>query len=207
VDLAAGTGKLTRLLTGIAGRVVAVEPVRAMRAVLEQLVPEAEIVDGAAEAMPLDSASADAVFVGEAFHWFRAAEATAEIARVLRPGGGLAVLWNPPGWIRDGESWLGELGDLLERHRDGGGFPTGEEEWGRVLAGGAEFAPFSHAEVEHAQRLGAGDFADLIGSWSWIATLPAPERDDVRRRVLDVVAGKPVVELRYVTQLYWARRR
>src|SRR3954447_3020591 len=94
IDLAAGTGKLTRDLSPRFGRVVAIEPLDEMRARLEESVPDAEALAGSAEEMPVPDAVADAVFVAQAFHWFATHPALAEIARVLRPGGGLALLFN-----------------------------------------------------------------------------------------------------------------
>ena len=96
LDLGAGTGKLTRVLTQRYRRVVAVEPLDGMRAILEQVVPEAESVPGSAELIPLPDGSVDGVFAGQAFHWFSNDEAVTEIARVLRPGGVLALIWNEP---------------------------------------------------------------------------------------------------------------
>jgi ubiquinone/menaquinone biosynthesis C-methylase UbiE len=94
LDLAAGTGKLTRLLVTRFPRVLAIEPLAGMRAVLERVVPEAESIDGTAEAIPLPEASVDAAFVAEAFHWFDAAAAARELARVIRPGGMLRLVFN-----------------------------------------------------------------------------------------------------------------
>ena len=94
LDLGAGTGKLTRVLVARYRRVVAVEPLDGMRAILEQVVPGAESLAGSAEAIPVADASVDAVFAAQAFHWFANDEAVAEIARVLRPGGLLALVWN-----------------------------------------------------------------------------------------------------------------
>jgi ubiquinone/menaquinone biosynthesis C-methylase UbiE len=96
LDLGAGTGKLTETLARRFDRVVAVEPLAAMRAYLERRVPAAEALDGRAEAIPLPDASVDAVFAGQSFHWFATDAAVGEIARVLRPGGVLALLWNTP---------------------------------------------------------------------------------------------------------------
>ena len=88
VDLAAGTGKLTRILAERFARVVAIEPDDAMRA----LISGADVLAGTAEDIPMPDDSADAVFCGEAFHWFDGAVALAEIARVLRPGGRAVIL-------------------------------------------------------------------------------------------------------------------
>ena len=114
LDLAAGTGKLTRLLTGRYASVTAVEPVGGMRAVLERTSPGATVLAGPAEAIPLEDGAVDAVFVAEAFHWFDPDAALAEIARV---GGGLAVLWNRYDWRgTEEEPWLGELHAVFEAH-------------------------------------------------------------------------------------------
>ncbi|MEO5576999.1 MAG: class I SAM-dependent methyltransferase, partial [Gaiellaceae bacterium] len=94
LDLAAGTGKLTRQLVRRFARVLAVEPLGGMRAVLDRVVPEAEALSGTATEIPLEDASLDAVFVGEAFHWFATEATLRELARVLRPGGTLAILFN-----------------------------------------------------------------------------------------------------------------
>jgi len=94
LDLGAGTGKLTRVLTSRYARVIAVEPLDGMRAILERVVPAAESLAGTAEAIPLPDASVDAVFAAQAFHWFANDDAIAEIARVLRPAGVLCVIWN-----------------------------------------------------------------------------------------------------------------
>ena len=96
LDLAAGTGKLTRLLVQRFERVIAIEPLDGMRELLQALVPEARVAAGRAEAIPLPDASVDAVFVAEAFHWFDGESALREIGRVLRPNGVLVLLWNRP---------------------------------------------------------------------------------------------------------------
>ena len=93
LDLAAGTGKLTRVLVARFGRVMAVEPDDGMREVLAASVPDAEALAGTAEQVPLVDDSVDACFVGDAFHWFDAGAALRELARVLRAGGGLVLLW------------------------------------------------------------------------------------------------------------------
>src|SRR5689334_10252480 len=95
VDLAAGTGKLTKaLLARARARVVAVEPSAAMLRRLREVAPTADAIEGTAEAIPLPDATADAVTVAQAFHWFANDTALAEIHRVLRPDGRLALVWN-----------------------------------------------------------------------------------------------------------------
>jgi len=94
LDLGAGTGKLTRVLADRYSRVIVVEPLPELRTILGERVPEADVRAGAAERIPLDDAAVDAVFAAQSFHWFANDVAVGEIARVLRPGGVVALLWN-----------------------------------------------------------------------------------------------------------------
>src|SRR5579885_2647743 len=112
VDVGAGTGKLTRLLVPTGARVVAVEPLPEMRALIEG----AEVLEGTAEELPLDDASADVITVAQAFHWFDHDRALPELHRVLRPVGVLALFWN----MRDLDHPLQRgVEDLLTPVRDG----------------------------------------------------------------------------------------
>lgn len=198
VDLAAGTGKLTRSLIPRAGRVIAVEPSPVMRAELRRQVPAANILEGSAEAIPLEDASLDAVFVGQAFHWFRAAEALEEIARVLGPGGGLALLWNHARWTMP---WLERFEALVDPPRAAAGeFPA--DDWKEALERDDRFGPRSDVEFPHVHRVGIEDFLALVGSWSWIANLPDPERAHLLDEVRELVGNEPVLELDYVTEVY-----
>ena len=125
VDLAAGTGLFTRELLGRAARVVAVEPDARMRAVLARRSPEVDAREGWGEALPLPDASADAVFVSTAWHWLDPARAVPEIARVLRPGGRLGVIWTSRDRDQD---WVAEL-DLLRLP----GIEDSGDDWPRSL--------------------------------------------------------------------------
>src|SRR6478752_5964079 len=108
VDLGAGTGKLTRSLVDLGHRVTAVEPLAEMLDQLRVAVPEATALQGGAEAIPLPTESADVVTAAQAFHWFDHGPALREIARVLRPGGHVALVWN----TRDeGVPWVARLSE------------------------------------------------------------------------------------------------
>lgn len=110
LDLGAGTGKLTRALATRGLDVVAVEPIAEMRASLAWAAPEARVLDGTAEAIPLEDDSVDAITVAQAWHWVDPERATAEAARVLRPGGTLALIWNR----RDERvDWVERLGKVM----------------------------------------------------------------------------------------------
>jgi len=186
VDLAAGTGKLTRRLVPTRATVVAVEPLAEMREQLEHAVPGVDVLDGTAEAIPLDAASADAVTVGQAFHWFDAEAAATEIARVVRPGGALAPLWN----IRD-------LSDPLQAQIDGILRPYRRETpseyvqpWVAVLERAPSFGPPEQRSFPWVQPHTTAELVDRISSVSYVARLDAADRkrllDHVRATVADL---------------------
>jgi len=204
VDLAAGTGKLTRLLLPSGARLVAVEPVAGMRRVLEEAVPGVEAVDGTAEKMPLADSSADAVVVGQAFHWFQGDEALAEIHRVLAPGGRLGIVWNR----RDlSQPLQAEVERIVGLHRgDTPSLATGA--WRVAFAGSELFGPLSEEHFAMAQTLDAPGLVDRMSSVSFIAGLPDPQRLAVADALGALVRrhGGEVV-LDYVTDCYWAQAR
>src|ERR687892_1627286 len=112
VELGAGTGKFTELIVPTGARIVAVEPVSAMRQALERNCPSVTVLDGIAEEIPLVEASADAVVAAQAFHWFDADRALHEIHRVLSPDGALGVTWN----VRDeATDWSERLTAIFDR--------------------------------------------------------------------------------------------
>ena len=199
VDVAAGTGKLTRLLVPTGGRVVAVEPLAEMRAVLEAAVPEAEALEGTAEALPVADSSADALTVAAAFHWFRRDEALAEFARVLRPGGRLAIVYN----LRDPESELQrELTKLLERHGADLAWMRSLDA-GAILEASAEFESPSYAEFRHEQRFDPDGLVERVASISYVALLEGEEREDFLAQVRELGErqGSPFA-FPYVTQIW-----
>lgn len=203
-DLAAGTGKLTRLLVPTGAELIAVEPSAAMRAELASAVPGVPILDGTAEAMPFDDESLDAVTVGQAFHWFDVARSTAELARVLVPGGALGFVWNE----RDtaAEPWVAELSELIRwEQRLAVGVPMNVElDWQRIFAERAVgFGPLERFDTTYRHELDVDTLVQRVLSTSYIASAPADEQQRIDDGVRSITAGFPDrFELPYITVAY-----
>ena len=214
VDLAAGTGKLTRDLTRRFDEVIAIEPLAAMREQLARAAPTARALEGSAERMPLPDASADAVFVAQAFHWFDGRRALDEIARVLRRGGGLALLWNTTPWERREGPWFSRLDDLLEgsradlsamrRHASG--------KWRDAFDGDRRFQPLRTATFDNPQRVTPDEFLANLASRSYVARLEPVARRELLGELsgllgqpgAPVEAGQVVVPMQ--TDVFWTIR-
>lgn len=189
VDVGAGTGKLTAVLLALGMEVVAVEPSPEMRALLPA---RAHVLEGTAERIPVPDGSVDAVLAAHAFHWFDVDLALPEIARVLRPGGTLGVLWNDRDESVD---WVRQVWDLW----------VGEPE--RIIGD----APFDavpllsapHRQVfPHTQLLDADLLVDLVASRSAIITMPEDERAEVLQRARELAPAQPTFALPYITEVW-----
>lgn len=204
VDLAAGTGKLTRLLVPTGARVVAVEPVAAMRQVLRDKAPGAQVLAGTAEALPFADRVVDTVVVAQAFHWFEIDMALAEVARVLRPGGGLGLVWNDRD---DTVPWVGELSALIRW--DDRPVPSYHEiDWAAMVGRTRLFSAVDTRRFRFEQRLGIDVLVDRVLSTSYIAARPAAEQEALAEEVRQLVAGRPEpLVLPYLTDVLWCRRR
>ena len=207
LDLAAGTGKLTRLLVERFPRVIAVEPLAGMRSALERVVPRAESLEGTAEAIPLADASVDAAFVAEAFHWFDAAAAARELARVLRPGGVLRLafnVWKGPFRPSIGPVARRLLEELTEKAGPGGGGKVVAGEWKRGFDG-LPFTPLDERHVDHHDVADRERAVAHLVSTSSAGALPEPERAALAEALRAAIApGEYRVEID--THLYEARR-
>jgi len=191
LDLGAGTGRLTRLLVSAFDRVIAVEPAEPMRRMLEALCPQAEVVSGTGQDIPLPDATVDAVFAAQSFHMFDDERAVAEIARVLRSRGALVLMWNLPAspWepsTAAAEELLTKRGpdpdDVSYDPLDLGKGPYyTSDEW--PLAEAA-FEPLQELRVPNPQTLDRDGLVAYYASMGWLADLPDSERlpllDEVR---------------------------
>jgi SAM-dependent methyltransferase len=200
VDLAAGTGKLTRPLAATGAELVAVEPVAEMRARIGPAAARA--LEGTAEAMPLPDASADAVTVGQAFHWFDGPAALAEIHRVLRAGGALALVWNrrpldAPVHAAIEAIIVGHRG-ATPRHASG--------RWRDAFEATTLFGPLDEREFAHSRPQDADALADRIGSTSFVAALDDGPRAEVLAAVRALAADGPV-DVPYVCEVFVCDRR
>jgi SAM-dependent methyltransferase len=208
LDLGAGTGKLTRLLTPTGARVIALEPLPAMRAKLTTAAPGAAVLDGTAEAIPLADASVDGAVCAQAFHWFDAERALAAIHRVLRPDGWLVLIWNERDetvpWVKAMDEFIGPLQEGIPRHQDG--------EWRPAVDRSRLFEFVETTLVPHRQRLSPDGVIDRLASMSVVAAAPADVRERLFADVAEFLrsdpetAGRDEIELPYTTELHWLRR-
>lgn len=207
LDLGAGTGKLARQLVGRGVHIVAVEPVAQMRAHCAAAVPAAAVLDGRAEAIPLPAASVDGVVIAQAFHWFHGAATMVELARVLRPGGTLALIWNRPieraPWSDDEAAILDAAGAAAQRER--------WDDWRDAFAAGGVFAPPARASVPHPITADVDTAVDRVASLSYVAALDDRERAGILAAVREVYArhadGSGRLSHTTTTEIHWTRRR
>jgi ubiquinone/menaquinone biosynthesis C-methylase UbiE len=204
LDLAAGTGKLTRQLVPTGADLVAVEPVAGMRSKLVDAAPGVEALAGTAEAIPLADASVDAVVCAQAFHWFEGDRALAEIHRVLRPRGSLALIWN----VRDETvEWERQVSELLKRHQAN----APRKRWGRwreAFERTELFTTLRERKFVHQQEGDIDTMLARVASISFVSALPDDERAQFLGEVRSLVEpyDSPLV-MHYRTEVYWCRRR
>ena len=230
VDLGAGTGALTRLLVGRADEVVAVEPDDRMRSVLTAEVPGVRAVMGRGESMPLPDGYTDAVLASSSWHWMDPIPTLHELGRILVPGGILGAVWSGPD--PDGPFMVQARALLTERSQgsteatsgrkaddpDGGEFASlimGEADRptpSLEIPAGVPFAPPEHDVFTWDVALNADELIGLLGTLSWIITMPEPTRTRViteARRLLGEllgVEGEVTVDVAFRADAWRSRR-
>jgi SAM-dependent methyltransferase len=202
LDLGAGTGKLTRALTARGLEVYAADPSPRMLDQLRAAVPGAIVHEGTAEDIPLADASVDAVLVAQAWHWVDQDVALPSVARVLKPGGTLGLVWN----IRD-ESvpWVARLTKIAH--------PAESEiflETGTIKRDG--FGEIESARFEWSSEFTRDDLLDLVRSRSYFITADDAEQASIVAGVNDLLdtdpdlAGRDSWTMPYVTYTFRMRR-
>lgn len=202
-DVGAGTGKLTRVLIEVGAEVVAVDPDPLMLEALRAHVAGVPTFEGTAEQLPLPDEAVDAVLLGQAWHWVDPQPASSEIARVLRPGGVLGLVWN----IRDDSvGWVRRMTEVMT--------PSNAEEM--LAAGGPvtgpEFAGFEHRTWRWSRSMTRASLLAMAHSRSYVITADPDVRARLEARLAELfdeigAVGDAVIELPYVTEAFRAERR
>jgi SAM-dependent methyltransferase len=210
VDLAAGTGKLTRLLAPLGSDLLAVEPVPGMARVLHGSLPAVPLASATAEAMPFSAGSLDAVTVAQAFHWFDADRAFAELHRVLRPGGRVGLVWN----ARDRTvEWVNEVWSIMDRVEKRAPWRAHEQWHDSAFGERAGFGPLHEATFRHEQNQSPEIVVERVRSVSHVAVLAAVEQQEVLDEVGTLLAshpdtrGRDFLTIPYRVDAYWCERQ
>lgn len=204
LDLAAGTGKVSEGLRALDVEVTAVEPDAQMLEQLTRALPEVTPLLGTAEQIPLPDESVDAVFAGQAFHWFDLDRAYPEMARVLKPGGVVVALWNHDD---DSVPWLADFNARIKS--------TASRRWlsdYESLPEHEAFEPFEKERFEHKQLRTAETLVETIATHSHLLVAAPPERAAILREARKFLDSTPETasgefELPIITTAFRARRR
>lgn len=215
IDLAAGSGKFTRLLLPQKYHLLAVEPSPSMRAVFAQVLPTIPIHEGTGSSIPVEDGSQDAVVVAQAFHWFANIEVLREIHRVLKPGGGLGLIWNLED--KNSANWVASLRDLYEKYEMGSPqYRLGlwkkvwETEEAKKL-----FSELQEAHFQHVQLCSDDMVWGRVASKSYVACRSLEEKETLREQVLGVLRDAPdlvrdpafgLVKYPYQTDVCWCQK-
>jgi SAM-dependent methyltransferase len=211
VDIGAGTGRLSDPLTQAGYDVVAVEPLDEMRAILGGHIGPDRALDGRAEALPLDDAAVGGAVCSDAWHWFDGARAADELARVIRPGGGVVICVSLPTWRGDAEAphWFLDLGVVhAALHKGDHPYLTGSRR-----PDGLEGHPdFEDLDVRDVRFVHHTDREGIVAHWaslSFVATLPGPQRARFLEELDAMLTRRGVdeVDIPYRAELWITRRR
>jgi SAM-dependent methyltransferase len=208
VEVGAGTGKFTAQLVERKIKVLAVEPVAAMRDLLATLGPLVTPLDARAENLPLETGSVDSLVASQSLHWAEVSVALAEFHRVLHPAGAIGLIWNfrdvAVPWQRDLDALLSELRGRAPHSRDG--------RWERAVKGSA-FEPTASKTWRWSATTDESGVLGRVRSVSYVAALPEDAQRRVDERVLDLLgehglnSSETPIEFPYLTEAYVLRRR
>ncbi|MET4780898.1 class I SAM-dependent methyltransferase [Glaciihabitans sp. UYNi722] len=191
LDLGAGTGKFTRSLVARGLEVTAVEPDDEMRAALADALPSVQTLKGTAENIPVPDASVDVITAAQAWHWVDENLALPEAARVLKPGGSLALVWN----IRnESVPWVKRLGEIM-------GDSAAEVAMQQSITIGAPFGPTETFEVGWTRMTNLDELLALVASRSYIITAGDKKRAEVFDGVRELISSDPAVAGRHEFEL------
>jgi SAM-dependent methyltransferase len=192
VDLAAGTGRLSGRFLELGVDVIAVEPAANMRSVLQERFPTVRAIVATAESMPFDDGAVDAVVVGNAFHHFEREAAMAEIRRVLRPRGALAVFWAwPAGEEQQQIPGMRAIYEAVDSTAGESAIVAAHRSWAELPAAVDGFDPFERREFPAIHVLPAARLADLYATSSDVVSLPASTRAWLLDRISELSRGLP----------------
>lgn len=182
LDVGAGTGKFTRQLLSTGAEVIGVEPTAGMRKEFSRVLPNVPVLEGTAESLPFTDGCVDAITAAQAFHWFNTSAAIVEFARVLRPGGGVALVANQR---NPAEAVHAFMRNVIEPHR--GSAPTFERDrqlWEAEFAATGLFDPLEEVGFPHRQIVDADGLVERVLSTSVMALLPADQQAEIAREVM-----------------------
>ncbi|MBX6749323.1 MAG: class I SAM-dependent methyltransferase [Micromonosporaceae bacterium] len=208
-DIGAGTGIMTRLLAAAGHDVIAVEPDALMRAQLAATTTATSVtaVDGSAEALPVDHAALDGAVAAQAYHWFDRSRAHAELARVIRPGGVFAAVWNRRD---DSVPWVAEYSRIVDGAKTDA---AGRDRFAyTVETYGPQFGAVEQARFRHRTRHTPESLVRLMQSRSYYLRASATRQRDLVRAVVDLtrrhpdLAGRAEFDLPYETLVFRAVR-
>jgi SAM-dependent methyltransferase len=222
VDLGAGTGAMTKDLLGMVERVIAIEPDDRMRGILASSLPEVTTLRGTGESMPLETSSVDVVLASSSWHWMDKDRALQEAARVLVPGGTLGVVWSGPDpdgpFVSQAQAMLSEMSS---GQAESGARSAREPDLGREvmdtenrvdtvlrIPAHSSFAQPEHKTLTWDVSLTADELIGLLGTFSWIITMPDERRDQVislARHVLRDslgISGDVTVDVQYRSEAW-----
>eukprot|EP01112_Ceratiomyxa_fruticulosa_P007847 TRINITY_DN2043_c0_g1_i1.p1 TRINITY_DN2043_c0_g1~~TRINITY_DN2043_c0_g1_i1.p1 ORF type:complete len:285 (+),score=62.28 TRINITY_DN2043_c0_g1_i1:120-974(+) len=226
VDLAAGTGKMTRMLYSNAKfkNIVAVEPVLEMREVCKKVMDEliakdhfgcrVEVLEGMADKIPLESNSVDVLFVAQAFHWFDTTSALKEMARILKPRGFLFLVWNVMDETQPGFKEFFEVTHVEFYDRKTPQYRSGrwKEAFEQLKSEGTLFSPLSHKIFPNYEKSNKEQLINRGLSTSYISALPEERKQELLKKVNEILdnhsafKGKQDFFIPYNTDVFWCQK-